>query len=169
MIRQTALFALVGGTEEELRTTRTTFLARFWVHFCWAILTIKLGKFRHVWPKCRLQTGLIGKRKAKKPKTIWRDTSTFASQPSRGHVPFVLWKCPVCPTDILSSLWNYTEISSGRPGCPGGSPPNRPWDTSEAYRPPNSFMCSLFIGFFFSLAMAQVVSPPKARRLPLRL
>ena len=27
------------------------------------------------------------------------------------------------------------------------SPPNRPRDTSEAYRPPNSFMCSLFLVF----------------------
>ena len=34
----------------------------------------------------------------------------------------------------------------GRPGCPATHPPTVR-DTSQAYRPPNSFMCSLFIVF----------------------
>ena len=42
------------------------------------------------------------------------------------------WTCPVCPMEMsrlsrghsIQSMWNYTEIRSGRPRCPGDSPPN---------------------------------------------
>ena len=39
-------------------------------------------------------------------------------------------------------------------------PPNRPWDTSEAHRPQNSFTRSLFVGFFFSPVQTSVRTIP---------
>ena len=42
--------------------------------------------------------------KTNKNKEIRRDTHTSGPQPSGGRVPFVLWKCPVSPADILSKL-----------------------------------------------------------------
>ena len=42
-----------------------------------------------------------------------QDTSTSGPQLCRGHVPFVPWKCPVCPADILSNLCGITQKSGG--------------------------------------------------------
>ena len=66
------------------------------------------------------------------------------------------WTCPVWPVEMsrhrghsVQPMWNYTnQVGTSR--MSGDSPPNRAWDTSEAYRnrPPRSLMCSLFIGFF---------------------
>ena len=39
----------------------------------------------------------------------WRDTSILGFQPSRGRVPFVPWKRPVCQADTLSNLYGFTQ------------------------------------------------------------
>ena len=66
---------------------------------------------------------------------------------------FVLQKCPVCHTDI------YTEIRSGRPGCPGSRPQIVPQDTSESSRLPNCF-------FFGSVLRCKSCDPKVLLRRP---
>ena len=76
---------------------------------------------------------------------MWRHTSTLGLQPSRGRVPRVPWRCPVCPTDILFNPCRFTHKSGqGVPDVPGAlkSPPPH---TSEACQPANSIRCVLFI------------------------
>ena len=74
------------------------------------------------------------------------------SRLSRGSVPFVLRKfCPI-----------YVELHISQIGTSRmsrDSPPNRPRDTSEAYRPPNSFTrytCSFFIGSLLPMKTLQI-------------
>ena len=88
--------------------------------------------------------------KTNRHKEIRQDTPTSGPQPSRGRVPFVLWKCPICPADVMSNLCGVT-CKSGRdiPDVPGLAP-NRPRDNSEACRPPTSFMCSLLSAAFYA-------------------
>ena len=85
---------------------------------------------------------------------IWEE-KTNKQRNSEGHPHFwtatILWTCPVCPVEMsrlscghsVLSVWNYTQMRSGRPGCPGNRPQTVPGDT--AYRPPNSFICSLSV------------------------
>ena len=42
---------------------------------------------------------------------MWRHTSTFGLQPSRGSVPCVPWRCSVCARDMLSNLYGFTHKS----------------------------------------------------------
>ena len=57
--------------------------------------------------------GFGGKRKNNEHKEIRRNAPTSGPQPSRGRVPFVLWKCPIRPADILSNLCGIAR-ESGR-------------------------------------------------------
>ena len=75
----------------------------------------------------------------------------------------LLWTCRMCPGEMsrlsrrrfVQSMWNSelhrNQVRTSRM-FEGLAPPNRPQDTSETYRPPNSFVCSWLIGFY---------SPPK--------
>ena len=71
--------------------------------------------------------------------------------------------CPVCPVELsrlsCGHSVHYVEVQVGASRMSRDSPPDRSWDTSEAYRPPNSFMCSLSIGISFSLMSHYVVIP----------
>ena len=67
--------------------------------------------------------GFGGKEETNKHKEILRDTPTFGPQPSRGCVPFVLWKCPVCPANILSNPCGIThKLGWDVPDVPGFAP-----------------------------------------------
>ena len=68
------------------------------------------------WKRCHL----LGQEETNKHNEIWRDTSRFGLQASRGCVPFVPWKCLVCPADILSSLSSHPGT---RPEIVPGMPP----------------------------------------------
>ena len=48
---------------------------------------------------------------------------------------------PFLSLNSVQSMWGYTEMI--RSGC--DLSPSRPWE----FRPPNSFMCSLFLGLLF--------------------
>ena len=76
-------------------------------------------------------------RNSLKQKEIWQGhVHIWIAQPPRGGVPFVPQTFgPIC-VDL------HRELRSGCPGCPKDSPPDRPWNTSEAHGPPHSFMCS---------------------------
>ena len=60
----------------------------------------------------------MGREKDDKHKELRRDSPTSGLQARPGRVPSVPWKCPVCPSDILSNLCRSTQIRSGHPGCP---------------------------------------------------
>ena len=64
-------------------------------------------------------------------------------QPSRECVPFVPWKSPVCPADILSNLCGIAQIRSGCPGC---CPATLPQAVPGHFRgiPTTKFLCVLF-------------------------
>ena len=63
------------------------------------------------------------KRRNNKHKEIWRDTYTCGSQPSCGCVPL---DCPemsrLSRGHSVQSLWNCTEMRSGRPDIPAATP-----------------------------------------------
>ena len=63
---------------------------------------------------------LFGAGREEKPVNVKK----FSGTP-RGRVPFVPWKCPVCPGDIQPNLCGIAH-KSGR-----DSPPNCPRDTSQ--------------------------------------
>ena len=66
--------------------------------------------------------------------------SVDVSRLSREDVPSVPRTfCPI-----------YVELHVSQVGTSRGFVPNRPWDTSEAHRSPDSLVCSLFVGFSFS-------------------
>ena len=96
-------------------------------------------------------------KKANKHTGIRRETPTSGPQPSCGRVPFIPWK--MSPADILSNLcgiahrsgWDVPDVWDGPDVW--DSPSSCPWDTSEAYRPPNSFCLWVFL-LFAKLAMA---------------
>ena len=56
---ETTHFPFFGGKRRRIKDNKNAFLAHFEVQFFWAVLTIKLGKFSHFWPKCRRQIGLM--------------------------------------------------------------------------------------------------------------
>ena len=67
-----------------------------------------------------------------KHQEIRQDTPTSGPQPSRGGVPFVLWKCPVFPEDMQSNLCRITHLYQvGTSRRSQDSSPDRPRDTSE--------------------------------------
>ena len=82
----------------------------------------------------------VGREKTNKDKG--RDTPTSRPQTSCGPVPFVQWKCPICPAGILSNLCGITHKSGRDVADVPRLAPNRPCDISEAHRPPNS-LCVL--------------------------
>ena len=88
----------------------------------------------------------IGKRKDHKHQEIRREHPTSGSQPSRGRVPFVPSKCPVCPTDVLSNLCGITHrLGPERPGCPGTR-------RTLPRHADTKFLCVFFLyGFSFSV------------------
>ena len=92
----------------------------------------------------------FGQRKNNKHKEFWRGTSPpFGSQPSRGHVPFVPWKCPICPADILSYQCGITHK-------PGRDVPARPQTvpvTLLRHTDHQSPLCAFCFLVFFSLAL----------------
>ena len=55
----------------------------------------------------------------------------------------------------VQSMWNNAEVRLGRPGCPGHSPPNCPWDTS----PTTKFLYVFFV-YRFSSPWWQKASNP---------
>ena len=78
--------------------------------------------------------------------------------------------CPACPVEIsrlsrghsVQSMWHDT-IRSGSSRMSWELCPNRPRDTSEAYRPPTSFSICFGIGFF-SYLKQHVVQACNRRR-----
>ena len=77
----------------------------------------------------------------------WRDTSTFGLQPPRGCVPFVPWKCPMCPADTLYNLSGENmKIRSGHPGCVGSHPQTVPGTFPKQTDLQIPLMCSLLLG-----------------------
>ena len=58
-LAEITFFALLGGKEEDLRKTKTAFLARFQLHLLGDIFYYKTGQKWHFWPKRRRQIGLM--------------------------------------------------------------------------------------------------------------
>ena len=107
----------------------------------------------------------FGKRKNKKK------LSGARPQPSHGRVPFVPWKCPVCPADMLSNLRGIAYKSGGDVlDVPGLAPKPLPGHFRDI--PTTKFLCVFFVyRSFFSLPRSSSVAtnstadPP---RRPLR-
>ena len=53
----------------------------------------------------------------------------------------ILWTCPVCPGGLFNLCGVALKLGQDVPDVLWDSPPHCPGDTSEAYRPPNSFTC----------------------------
>ena len=87
-------------------------------------------------------------KKTNKHKELRRDTPTSGLQPSRGHVPFVPWKCPVCQPDILSNLCGTThKAGRGVPDVLGFAPQTFP-GTHPTHADHRSPLCVLCLSVF---------------------
>ena len=81
------------------------------------------------------------------------NTKTFGETPPL-WIATILWTCRVClEMSCLSSgrsvqsMWKYTSIRSGRPGCAGARPQTFPW-TLPRHTDHQSPLCVLCFSFF---------------------
>ena len=111
----------------------------------------------------------LEREKTNKHKEIWRDTRNSGAQ--RSHA----WTCPVCPVEMpqlsrghsVQSMWNYTQIGSGRPTCPGTCPQTVP---GTLLRHTITFLYVFFAYLSFLLPMegsfGQSIEPPQVYKGP---
>ena len=120
-IREWLMFPESGHLSPDFQMVRSGMCLR-------EILSLLLS--RGLWPKMSKSNSFehfAGNREINKPNEIWRDTSTFGSQPSPGCVPFGPWKCPVpqtfCPiyVALYKSVRNIPDVLGTRPQTVSGT------------------------------------------------
>ena len=94
--------------------------------------------------------------------TVGKEKKTINRKNLAGRLHFSIATipstCPVCPVELsrlsrghsVQFIWNYTEIRSGRPGCPGDSPPTVP-GTLPRHTDHQIPLCALFVYWFLLL------------------